>query len=86
MPAHQSHPSNPLDLPARLRQRRETLTAKELAALLHCTSSYLLKRAKAGKVPAYRIGGLIRFDPARIAEWLEQSEGIKNSKDGARLA
>jgi excisionase family DNA binding protein len=59
-----------LDLASRIAQRGSALSAQELAILLSCTASYLLKRAKAGKMPSYRIGGMVRFDPAITAGWL----------------
>jgi excisionase family DNA binding protein len=60
------------DLPAQIRKLKRALSAQQLAELLSFTRSYILKRAKAGKIPSYRIGGAVRFDPIRVADWLEE--------------
>jgi excisionase family DNA binding protein len=59
-----------LDLASQIGARKSAWPARELAPLLSCTSGYLTKRAKAGKMPSYRIGGMVRFDPAITAAWL----------------
>jgi len=59
-----------LDLASRIEERGSAWPAKELAVLLDCTPSYLLKLAKAGKIPSYRIYGMVKFDPAITAAWL----------------
>ena len=60
-----------LDLVSQIRSQKSALSAGKLAEILSCTSSYILKSAKAGKIPSYRIGGMVRFDPIRTADWLE---------------
>jgi hypothetical protein len=60
-----------LDIPARLRQRDNAMSAQELAAVLSCTPSNVLKKAKKGRIPSFRLDGLIRFDPVHIADWLQ---------------
>ena len=59
------------DLPALIRQSKKVLSAREPAELLGCSSYYILKRAKVGNIPCYRISGMARFDPAIAADWLE---------------
>lgn len=48
------------------------LTVNDLAPLLTQSPKTLYKRAKAGSMPATRIGGAIRFDPYLTAEWLRK--------------
>ena len=60
-----------LDLVGQIRNQKSALSARKLAEILSCTSSYILKSAKAGKIPSYRIGGMVRFDPIHTADWLE---------------
>jgi excisionase family DNA binding protein len=60
-----------LDLAERIEQSEGALTAQELAVLLNVTASYVLKRAKAGKIPSYRFGG-VKFDPCLTAAWLRK--------------
>jgi len=59
-----------LDLASRIEKHESALSAQELAKFLNCTRSHVLKRAKSGKIPSYRIGGMVRFDPAITADWL----------------
>jgi predicted DNA-binding transcriptional regulator AlpA len=62
----------PLPLAIKLRKRESAMSAKDLAGVLACTSSHVLRRAKRGRIPNFRDQGLIRFDPEEIADWLEQ--------------
>jgi len=45
--------------------------AAEVAAIIGCTRKHVYDLAQKGRIPHYRIGGLIRFNPQQIAEWLE---------------
>ena len=46
------------------------LTASELGKILAVSPITLYKHAKAGRIPCFRIGTCIRFDPRAIARWL----------------
>ncbi len=46
------------------------LTAVELAALLSISRVTIFKQAKAGRIPNFRIGTSVRFDPHSVACWL----------------
>jgi excisionase family DNA binding protein len=46
------------------------LTAKELARLLSVSTITIFKQAKAGRIPCFRIGTCVRFDPRAVANWL----------------
>ena len=63
--------AEPLDLVERIRRSKSALTAKQLAELLGCTSRNIQKKAKAGKIPSYRLDGDVKFDPVRVADWLQ---------------
>jgi excisionase family DNA binding protein len=68
--------AEPLDLVERIRRSKSALTAEQLAGLLGCTSGNIYRKAKRGKIPSYRIGGAVKFDPVRTADWLQnQSMG-----------
>jgi len=47
------------------------ITAAELATLLAVQPDMLYKLARKGSIPHIRIGTAVRFDPARIADWIE---------------
>lgn len=46
------------------------LTADELARVLSVSRITIFKQAKAGRIPSFRIGTCVRFDPKTVAEWL----------------
>jgi excisionase family DNA binding protein len=46
------------------------LTAKELAEMLNVSKITIFKYAKAGRIPCFRIGTCVRFDPRAVANWL----------------
>jgi excisionase family DNA binding protein len=46
------------------------LTADELAEILAVSKITIYKMAKAGRVPSFRIGTAVRFDPFEVSKWL----------------
>jgi excisionase family DNA binding protein len=48
------------------------LTAHELAEILSVSPVTVFKQAKAGRIPSFRIGTCVRFDPKIIADWLRE--------------
>ena len=46
------------------------LTAGELAKLLSVSKVTIFKQAAAGKIPSFRVGTCVRFDPRAVANWL----------------
>jgi len=46
------------------------LTADELAKLLCVSKVTIFKQAAAGKIPSFRVGTCVRFDPRAVAKWL----------------
>ena len=48
------------------------LTADELAVILAVSRITIFKQAKAGRIPSFRIGTCVRFDPHTIAGWLRK--------------
>jgi excisionase family DNA binding protein len=59
-------------LPEQLEKTTHALTAKNLAQLLQVSEITIYKLAKAHKLPSFRIGTAVRFDPRAIARWLRQ--------------
>ena len=55
-----------------LAQMEGAITAEPLARLLGMSRITIYKLAKAGRIPSFRIGSAVRFDPGVIAAWLEQ--------------
>jgi len=51
---------------------RRPLTVKQAVEVLGLHPQTLYKWTKLGRIPYMRIGGGLRFDPAILADWLEQ--------------
>jgi excisionase family DNA binding protein len=61
-----------LSLADRIEQFGRALTADELAGFLNVSSKLIFKKAKAGRIPSFRIGTCVRFDPHSVAAWLRR--------------
>jgi len=59
-----------MSLPDRIERIGRALTANELASLLTVSRITIFKQAKAGRIPSFRIGTCVRFDPKMVAQWL----------------
>jgi len=57
-------------LPQRIERIKTAMTANEVAELLAISPITVYKMAKAGRLPSFRVGTAVRFDPRAIAEWL----------------
>jgi excisionase family DNA binding protein len=57
-------------LPQRIEGIKRAITASELAELLAISPITVYKLAKAGRLPSFRVGTAVRFDPRAIAQWL----------------
>ena len=60
----------PMSLPDRIERIGRALTASELASMLTVARVTIFKQAKAGRIPSFRIGTCVRFDPKMVAQWL----------------
>lgn len=52
-------------------------TADELAKLLGMSKVTILRRAKKGSIPSFRVGPMVRFDPQAISRWLME-QGVQS--------
>ena len=57
-------------LPERIERSGRALTAQELAELLNVSDITIFKQCKSGRIPCFRIGTAVRFDPVSVARWL----------------
>ena len=46
------------------------LTAEELSRFLCVSRVTIFKQAAAGRIPSFRVGTCVRFDPRAVAQWL----------------
>ena len=65
--------TEPLSLADRIERMERALTADELAEILTVSRITIFKQAKAGRIPSFRIGTCVRFDPRSIAQWLRRN-------------
>ena len=72
MPA-ESQNDNGLSIAQRLRSIKRAITAQTLAELLAISPITVYRMARTGQMPSLRVGTTVRFDPARIAKWLEET-------------
>jgi excisionase family DNA binding protein len=54
-----------------LRSKKRALTVEELAGLLCVAIRTLYKEVEDDHIPFFRVRTSIRFDPHRVADWLE---------------
>lgn len=57
-----------------LRATRRPLTVRQAAETLGLHEQTIYKWSRTGRIPTLRIGGTLRFDPALLADWLENRE------------
>jgi excisionase family DNA binding protein len=68
-----SSSAEPSSLADRIERMGRALTAEELAEMLTVSKITIFKQAKAGRIPSFRIGTCVRFDPRSVAEWLRRN-------------
>ena len=73
--ARKTHsPASPAgSLAEQLEKIGHALTDKDLAELLRVSAITIYKLAKTNKLPSFRVGTAVRFDPQMVAEWLRQA-------------
>ena len=62
--------AEPLSLIDRLKNFQRALTPEELADLLQVSRLTVVRKAKKGTIPSFRVGTCVRFDPKSVALWL----------------
>lgn len=55
-----------------LDERRHALVVTDIAELLRISERQVYKLVAAHRIPCFKIGGSIRFDPVAISAWLRQ--------------
>jgi excisionase family DNA binding protein len=65
--------TEPLSLADRIERIGRALTANELAEMLTVSKITVFKQAKAGRIPSFRVGTCVRFDPRSVAQWLRRN-------------
>ncbi len=65
--------TEPLSLADRIERIGRALTANELAEMLTVSKITIFKQAKAGRIPSFRVGTCVRFDPRSVAQRLRRN-------------
>ena len=53
--------------------RKELLKIEDVAGILRTSKFFVYRAVERGEIPAYKIGRLIRFDPAAIEKWIGEN-------------
>ena len=79
-----------MDLADSLAKRATALTVSDVASLLNISERQVYKLAAEGRIPCFKIGNSIRFDPGALVAWLQQKMGPVSvdvrGRSGARRA
>jgi excisionase family DNA binding protein len=70
-----------MSLASRVKAKHHAMTAEELAEVLNVSRLTILRRAKRGTIPSFRVGSCVRFDPANISKWLVDMGVKRMSKE-----
>jgi len=62
--------TRPKNLAEIIQGKSRALRVNEVAAVLNVSERQIYKLAAERRIPAFRIGGSLRFDPATLASWL----------------
>jgi excisionase family DNA binding protein len=66
-------PAGPqLALADRIERFGRAMTATQLAAMLAVSRIIIYKLAKKNRIPSFRVGSCVRFDPKAVANWLRE--------------
>ena len=65
--------TEPLSLADRIERIGRALTANELAEIFSVSKITIFKQAKGGRIPSFRVGTCVRFDPRSVAQWLRRN-------------
>ena len=76
--------TEPMSLADRIEKIGRALTADELAEMLTVSRITVFKHAKAGRIPSFRIGTCVRFDPRAVAQWLRHPGSNSSSRSRQR--
>lgn len=63
------------DLPSHLRKIKRWLVTKEVAVIMHWHTESVYRRIRNDGFPAHRDKHRWKFDPSKVADWIEQQAG-----------
>ncbi|MFQ5329638.1 MAG: helix-turn-helix domain-containing protein [Thermodesulfobacteriota bacterium] len=60
------------------------LTANQVSKMLNCKLATVYAWASSGKIPAYKLNGLLRFKRSEIERWIQESSMEKKTSPPIR--
>ncbi len=64
-----------LNLIEELESRHGAMKVSDLTEILGVDDKHIYRMAAQGKLPSFRVGGAVRFDPQEVANWLRLKYG-----------
>lgn len=64
-------------------EQQEWLKAKEVAKILGTTDRTIARLVERGEIRAYRIGGVLKFKPVDVQQYLENARTDKHQKESS---
>jgi excisionase family DNA binding protein len=61
------------DIEQRIASWGKAMTAPDVAAVLNVSVKTIFKLTGKGTLPAFRVGNCIRYNPARLAAWVQST-------------
>ena len=62
-------------MPEQIEKNRHALNARQVAEFLSVSVITIYKMAKTNRIPSFRVGAAVRFDPRSVARWLRANGG-----------
>jgi excisionase family DNA binding protein len=59
-----------------IEDHNEAITVPQLAAILKCSRREVYKLISNKRIPALRVGSMIRLDPSQVADWVRSKGTI----------
>jgi excisionase family DNA binding protein len=63
-----------------LRGRNKAMTVEDVAALLNVSPRHVYKLVQDGILPHFKVGSSVRFDPDKMADWLDKAGAEKEKR------
>lgn len=65
-----------MNLIEQLEARNGAMKVAELRELLGVDDKHIYRMAARGSLPSFHVGGAVRFDPQKVANWLRAKYGV----------
>ena len=73
-------PKKMLGIASRFAAFDHALKINEVADVLGFNKKTIERMARAGRIPSFKIGNQVRFDPRLLAEWAKTARGDKRKR------